>query len=125
MVDPAFNLYVGWLVMLGGILSATGFEVCLHRNGFLEGDDSFRRRFVFLGHICLFGLGFLNMLFSVTLGRIPISEPAAILASLSFILGTATMPLCCYLAAWRMNAWNLIPIPIVIVAVGIIAVLHG
>ena len=47
------------------------------------------------------------------------------LASLGFLTGNMTMPLCCLLAAWRKSFRHLFPIPVVAVFSAILLVLIG
>ena len=64
------NETFGWLWVALGLLSGTILGLRFQREDWLGGYASHRRRLVRLGHISLFGLGFLNILFAHTLGRI-------------------------------------------------------
>jgi hypothetical protein len=91
----------------------------------MGGYGSFRRRLTRLGHISFFGLGFLNLLFGLSLKAVPLAMPQAQIASAGLILGAITMPLCCFLAAWRPALRRLFPIPVLSVAGGLVALLAG
>jgi hypothetical protein len=78
-----------------------------------------------LGHISFFGLGFVNLLFAVSIRAVEIPLFEARLASWCFIAGLVAMPLCCFLTAWRKPLRHLFPIPVLSVGIGIIALLAG
>lgn len=90
-----------------------------------ERYGSFRRRMVRLGHISFFGLGFLNLLFALSVGVLTLPPAHVQVASLSFIAGAVTMPLCCFLTAWHPPLRRLFPVPVVAVAAGILTLLLG
>lgn len=125
MVIGESNLLAGWIGMLGGVASGALIGLFFHKEQWLGGYDSFRRRLTRLGHISFFGLGFLNLLFALSLQVVPLSQPHAQVASLGFILGAITMPVCCFLVAWRAPLRRLFPIPVLCVLVGIVAMLLG
>jgi hypothetical protein len=78
-----------------------------------------------LGHISFFGLGFLNILFALSLERVTIPAALVPIAEISFMLGAITMPLCCFLTAWKMPFRWLFPIPVLGLAVGVACVIIG
>ena len=91
----------------------------------MGGYASYRRRLTRLGHIAFFGLGFLNLIFAATAVQLPLSGRALTTASWALILGAVTMPLCCFLSAWRKPLRHLFPIPVLSVSTGILAILIG
>ena len=119
------NLLAGWIGMLGGVVSGALIGLFFHKDAWMGGYASFRRRLTRLGHISFFGLGFLNLLFALSLNVLHIPALHARIASLGFILGAVTMPACCFLAAWRPPFRHLFPIPVACVLVGIVALLAG
>ncbi len=78
-----------------------------------------------LGHISFFGLGFVNVLYVLTIRAVEITAGEARLASWAFFVGLVSMPICCFLTAWRKSFRHLFPIPVVSVGVGIVALLLG
>jgi hypothetical protein len=54
-----YNLLVGWVAMLAGVLSGAAIGLFFHQEEWLGGYGAYRRRMTRLGHISLFGLGFL------------------------------------------------------------------
>ena len=119
------NLLAGWIGMFGGAVSGALIGLFFHKEQWMGGYASFRRRLTRLGHISFFGLGFLNLLFGLCLKAVPMPLLHAQVASLGFIVGAATMPLCCFLAAWRPQFRYLFPIPVISVVAGIVSMLWG
>ena len=119
------NLLAGWLGMLGGVASGALIGLFFHREDWMEGYGSFRRRLTRLGHISFFGLGFLNMMFAVTTMVVTLPPLALTLASGGFLVGAVAMPVCCFLAAWRKPFRHLFPIPVAALTTAILALLVG
>jgi hypothetical protein len=119
------NLLAGWIGMVCGVLSGSAIGLFFHREEWLGGYGSFPRRMVRLGHIAFFGLGFLNLLFALTLLALPAEPEAARLASWGLLAGAVLMPTCCYLCAWRKPLWMLFPVPVTCLGVGTVAMLWG
>src|SRR5689334_13549500 len=94
------NLIAGWLGMLAGVLSGAVLGLFFHREDWMGGYGSYRRRLARLGHIAFFGLGFLNLIFAATSAQLPLAGNDLTIASWALVLGAATMPLCCFLSAW-------------------------
>lgn len=111
--------------MLAGVVSGALIGLFFHKDQWLGGYGSFRRRLTRLGHISFFGLGFLNLFFGLSLQAVPLPQLHAQVASLGLILGAVTMPACCFLAAWREPFRHLFPIPVICVLVGLVATLWG
>ena len=111
--------------MLCGILSGAAAGLLFYRDEWLGGYDSWRRRLVRLGHISFFGLAFLNIFFALSAPVLKLSGRMLVLGSYSLIVAAATMPVCCYLSAWRKPLRHLFPIPVVAATIGILAVLIG
>jgi hypothetical protein len=71
-----------------------------------------------LGHISLFGIGLLNLAFALTARDIGLNSGLAVISAL-FLLGAVTMPLVCYLSAWRVTFRHFFFIPAVSVTCGV------
>ena len=119
------NLLAGWIAILGGLVSGAIAGLFFHRDDWMGGYDSYRRRMARLGHIAFAGLGFLNLAFAVTAGPMKLGNPALKVASIALIAGAATMPTCCFLTAWRKPLRHLFPIPVTAMLTGIVAILAG
>lgn len=112
------NWYVGWGMILTAFLTGAALGLCFHREDFLGGYASFRRRILRLGHIALAALGTINVLYSVSA---PVSSGLSQtqVASLGFVIGGLSMPAVCFLTSWRAEFRCLffIPVTALIVAV--------
>ena len=110
--------------MLLAFLTGAGLGLFFHREDFLGGYNSFRRRIVRLGHIALAALGMLNVIFSYS----PWPAPATVLgtgASWGFIAGGITMPAVCFLTGWREGWRHLFFIPVVALITAVIFTIMG
>lgn len=125
MQAPAINLIGGWLAMLAGVISGSIAGLLFHDENWLGGYSSFRRRLTRLGHNSFFGLGFVNLLFAATAGQLLLGPGYLTVASTGLIVGAITMPVCCFLTAWRKPLRHLFPIPVLAVAISIAAILAG
>ncbi len=119
------HLVLGWSSMLMGALSGAVIGLFFHREDWAGGYSSFRRRMLRLGHIAFFGLGILNLLFGVTLQFVTLPDIYLRIASIGFISGALTMPLCCLLAAWHKNFRHLFPIPVISIFAGVVPIVIG
>jgi len=114
-VNEAF----GWAWVLGGVLSGLALGLGFHRDEWLGGYGSFRRRMLRLGHISFLGLGFVNLLFASSAPRLALGAGPVGFASVSLIVGGVTMPACCALMAWRRGFYLLFGIPVVSLLLGV------
>lgn len=119
------NLIGGWLGMLAGVVSGAIVGLFFHREDWMGGYASHRRRLTRLGHISFFGLGFLNLIFAATANLLNLSGSTLRLASAGLIVAAVTMPVCCFLTAWKKPFRHLFPIPVVAATCGILAILTG
>ena len=124
-MSSQLHLFVGWMGMLLGVLSGAVIGMFFAKRDWMGGYSSFRRRLMRLGHIAFFGIGFLNIMYAVTLSSLELSATAEVLASGGFLLSMATMSLCCFLAAWRKPLRHLFPIPVSGALVGILFTMKG
>ena len=125
MATAELNILIGWVAMLMGVFSGAAIGLFFHIDTWAGGYASFRRRMLRLAHISFFGLGFINLMYGLTLEAIPLPQSLATTGSLGLIAGVITMPLCCYLSAWKKAFRHLFPVPVLGVATGIITVIYG
>lgn len=92
-----WQLRVGWVLVLAGLVAGLLLGLGFHREEFLGGYASLRRRLVRLGHVALVALGALNVLWAMSASSL--GAPA--LAGRLFIAGSFLMPLMCFLVAWQ------------------------
>ncbi len=112
------NIHAAWLGMLLGCVAGAIPGLFFHDSNWLGGYASWQRRMIRLGHIAFFGIGFINLLFAMTARTLGINTGLQG-SSVLLILGAITMPLVCYLSAWKPAFRNLFFIPASSVMVGI------
>jgi len=91
------NLFLAWLWILLGFGSGLVLGLFFHRENWLGGYGSLKRRMYRLGHISFFGLG---------------------TASGAFILGALTMPVCCVVMAHFPKAHLIFAVPVISLITG-------
>jgi hypothetical protein len=119
------NLIAGWLGMLMGVIAGAAIGLFFHKDDWMGGYNSYPRRLTRLGHISFFGLGFINISFAVSAGQLPLAALYLSIASKLLIVGAITMPLVCFLSAWRKPMRHFFPIPVVSELAGVAAILIG
>lgn len=107
----SLNLFVAWIAILLGLLVGVGIGLFFEDEGWLGGYASWQRRLLRLGHVALFGTGFLNLAFVLTARHLGL-DPWPLLPSVLFVVGAVTMPTVCFLAAWRRPFVRLFFIPV-------------
>ena len=123
-VPQPLNWTVGWTLVLLAFLSGAALGIGWHRDEFLGGYGSFRRRVIRLGHIACAALGLMNVIFSLS----PLPTPgtaAARYASICFIAGGVTMPLVCFLTGWRPAWRHMFVIPVLSLIAAVMFTLWG
>ena len=124
ILPHALNWQVGWALVLGAFFTGALMGLAFHRPDFLGGYGSFRRRLVRLGHIALAALGMMNVIFSLS----PVPVPGTWqgdAASLGFVVGGVTMPVVCFLAAWREPFRHVFAIPVAALVLAVVFTLAG
>ena len=125
MDTAELNILAGWIAMLFGVLSGAAIGLFFHLDAWAGGYASFRRRMLRLAHISFFGIGFINLLYGLSLKAVHIAQLHATIASCALIAGIVLMPLCCYLTAWKKYFRHLFPLPVLCIGTGIIAFIYG
>ncbi len=105
------NFYVGWVAILAGLVSGAALGMLFHREDWLDGYDSWRRRMLRLMHISMVGTGLLNLAFALSLQHVQLTSQPRI-ASVLFIIGAVSMPLVCGLSAWWKPMRQLFFVPV-------------
>lgn len=114
------NLVAGWIGIVLGVIAGAAMGLHFWRDDWLGGYASWRRRLVRLGHVSFFGLGFVNIAFDLSASHLALTRGTALAgASVSLLVGAATMPLVCYLAAWRRPLRHLFFVPVCAIAAGV------
>ncbi len=104
------NLYAAWIGIFAGCIAGAIQGLFFHKDDWLDGYGSWRRRLTRLGHISFFGIGFINFAFAASL-RLLDMEGELVLSSRLLIVALITMPLLCYLSAFKKPLRNLFFIP--------------
>src|SRR5438552_10614492 len=112
MQTPQLNLLAAWSGILLGFISGLVFGLFFHREGWLGGYSSLKRRLYRLGHISFFGLAIINLMFYFSVKTVPLSGPALNLPSCLLLAGAVTMPLCCFLMAHVPRLRMMFSIPV-------------
>jgi len=107
------NLAAAWAGILAGFISGLGLGLFFHRDGWLGGYASHRRRLYRLAHISFFGLGAANLLFFFTAQSLAAAGPLLAMASWAFLAGAISMPVCCVIMAHWPRARMLFAVPVV------------
>ena len=111
------NLLAGWIGIFIGLVSGIIPGLLFRNKEWMGGYASWERRLTRLGHISFFGLGFLNVIFFLTLDSLAIHEGTS-LASILYIIGAISMPTICYASAWKPVIRHLFFIPVVSLVTG-------
>ncbi len=89
------NLVMAWLWILLGFAAGSYLGLNFHREDWLGGYSSLRRRMYRLGHISFFGLGGINLMFYFTVAIAGLRGQGVTVASWALVVGAVAMPVCC------------------------------
>lgn len=106
------NLIFAFILFMCGIVAGAILGLFFYKDDFLGGYSSFKRRIVRLGHISFFGIGILNVLFYLSAKSLTLSTSELYLSSILFIIAGITMPLVCFLSAYKAYFRHLFFIPV-------------
>jgi hypothetical protein len=118
------NWYFGWLLVLSAFVTGAVLGRYFHRDDFLGGYVSFRRRIVRLGHVSQAALGLMNVLYGLS-PLPPSGNWLAHAAGISFVVGGVAMPLVCYLSGWRQPFRHLFFVPVISLLLAVLFTLLG
>ena len=107
-----FNLLLAWLCIALGFGSGLALGLNFHREDWLGGYASLKRRLYRLAHISFFGLGAVNLMFYFTALALRAEGGLWRHASWGFVIGAVTMPVCCVIMAHRPKAQPLFAVPV-------------
>ena len=113
------NIYAAWIGFLLGCLAGAVPGLFFHGPDWLGGYSSWTRRMIRLGHIAFFGIGLLNLSFALTARALGIGYRMA-MPSVLLIVGAVTMPLVCYLSAWKSDFRNAFFVPALSVVLAVV-----
>lgn len=126
MNTPAhvLNWQFGWLLMLAAFGTGAVMGLWFHREDFMGGYNSFRRRLVRLGHIAFAALGMLNILYALSPWPAP-GTWTGDAASICFVVGGIAMPVICFLTAWRQGFRHLFALPVTALVAAVVLTCAG
>lgn len=107
------NLVMAWGGILLGFLSGFVLGLWFHREDWLGGYTSLKRRLYRLAHISFFGLALMNFVFYLTAREFTQFSQLANIASWGFIAGAVSMPICCIVMAHQPHWRALFLIPVI------------
>jgi len=118
------NIYVAWISMLTGAFVGALSGLFFHKKEWLGGYASWQRRMMRLGHISLFGIAFINFVFVFTVSYLHISDNI-LLPSRLLIIGTITMPIVCFLSAYKKFFRHFFFIPVISILAALVIFFIG
>jgi hypothetical protein len=119
IMDAArINLILAWSWILFGFLSGLLMGLFFHRENWLGGYGSHKRRLYRLGHISFFGLGVVNLCFFLTAQAIGMEGTPLSIASWSFVVGAISMPICSLAMAHFPRSHMFFGVPVISLLVG-------
>ncbi len=107
------NLIFAWSWIFFGLMAGAVQGIGFHREDWMDGYDSWRRRLTRLGHIAFLGTAMINLAFAFTIQLFEISGSTLPAVGWLLIGGAVSMPLVCYLAAWYKPLRNLFAVPVI------------
>lgn len=116
------NLYAAWIgMLLGGVFGAIP-GLFFHKELWLGGYGSWKRRMMRLGHISFFGIAFINIAFVLTARILDVEKDVSIPSTL-LLVGAIGMPLISYLSAFNKVFRHLFFIPALSVIASVVILL--
>ncbi len=118
------NWWAGWCLLLLAFLVGAVVGLSFHREDFLGGYASFRRRLLRLGHVALAALGIVNVVYGLS------PWPAADrwesgAASVLWAAGGILMPAVCFATAWKEGHRALFALPVAVLLSAVVLTLVG
>jgi hypothetical protein len=111
------NFYAAWVGILLGFVTGAILGLFFYNEDWMGGYSSWRRRMARLGHISFFGLAIINLIYSISgpVFDVQISTPYP---SYLFIAGAVTMPLVCFLSAYKPIFRHVFFVPVLSLVAG-------
>jgi hypothetical protein len=110
-------------MLIGAFVGALS-GLFFHKQEWFGGYNSWQRRMLRLGHISLFGIAFINIAFAFTVSYLDIVN-YVVLPSRLLIVGSVTMPLVCFLSAFKKSFRHLFFIPVASIILGMAIFIIG
>jgi hypothetical protein len=107
------NLIFAWLWIAVGFVLGFIFGLNFHREEWLGGYTTLKRRLYRLAHISILALAIINLLFYFTAQSLPYPSWSLSIASWGFIIGAISMPICCFVMAHKPKLSTLFAVPVI------------
>jgi len=107
------NLIFAWLWIAIGFVLGSIFGLNFHREEWLGGYTTLKRRLYRLAHISTLALAIINLLFYFTAQSLPYPSLSVDIASWGFIIGAISMPVCCFVMAHNPKLRALFAVPVI------------
>jgi hypothetical protein len=118
------NFHAAWIGIFLGFIAGAIMGLFFHSDDWMGGYSSWQRRMARLGHISFFGIAFINLAYALSLTVFTITTETPY-ASFLFIAGAITMPLICFLSAYKKIFRHLFFIPVLSLVVGTLFFIKG
>ena len=118
------NFYAAWIGIALGFVAGAIIGIFFHDDYWAGGYVSWQRRMIRLGHISFFGLAFINLSFALSVKVYSIYFGDQLISYL-FIIGAVSMPIVCFLSAYKKNFRHLFFIPVVSLVSGVVYFIFG
>ncbi len=115
---PSVNLIFAWCWIVTGLLVGALLGMGFHKETFMGGYASWRRRMMRLGHIAFLGTAMLNMGLTLSVRSLGVPDSSVFWPGLLLIVGAVAMPSVCFLSAWIERFRGLFFIPVLSLVVG-------
>ena len=112
------NLYAAWIGILLGAVAGAIQGLFFHDDRWLGGYGTWRRRMLRLGHISFFGIAMINLAYFFTVSTLDMHGGQAWSSHL-LVVAAISMPLLCYLSAFRKGFRHLFFVPTLSVIIGV------
>ena len=106
------NLYSAWIGILLGFITGIIQGSYFADPDWLGGYGSWTRRLLRLGHISLIGLALINLAFVFSVFYLGLRGKRVSVSSRLFLAGQITMPVVCYVSAFRAELVYLFSVPV-------------
>ncbi len=106
------NFYAAWTGILLGFIAGAVIGLFFDKDEWGGGYSSWERRMTRLGHISFFGIALINLTYAMSIRVFQVHLNTS-LPSYLFLVGAVTMPLVCFLSAYKKPFRHLFPIPVI------------
>lgn len=118
------HVYAAWTGILLGFIAGAAIGLFFHKENWLGGYSSWSRRMARLGHISFFGIAFINLAYATSMTVFNFAAPG-VYPSYLLLAGAITMPLICFLSAYKKPFRHLFFLPACCLIAGVFMIIKG